>query len=381
MTPLCTLLAATFLAAQPPIPDRIPLHKPAQVAVPKPPGFRAAGVAATVGEMRLEQKHLARQIVNMFLMKRQGGIFTASDNCTAVADTLRCAQIEYALAQSEGERIEAVLLRVMSLLEMEQYAQARADFGTGGTAEYLQMRCHRLAAQACLLEEVKADPAVIRRHHESYIASCKKRDEAVAVRVLGGVASEEENLLGADEFSSEANLAASRAATPAERDATNRRMVESLKALEKDTARRIAGGVAASSNLPLVTYFRLDAELRELSVSEKPPADQVRQLGEQRKDAIRQAVKLMSARRNVGVFSDADTDRFRKAQSNLLDSELALAGDAAARRVLLERNLEEAVGNEKYWTSRAGAGMVFQASQHRSTYDRIEAEIRLKLAK
>ena len=78
MTPFCTLLAATLLAAQAPLfpspADGTPLPKPAQVAVPKPPQFRAAGVAATVGEMRREQKSIVRRIVEMSTAKRQAGL-------------------------------------------------------------------------------------------------------------------------------------------------------------------------------------------------------------------------------------------------------------------------------------------------------------------
>ena len=127
--------------------------------------------------------------------------------------------------------------------------------------------------------------------------------------------------------------------------------------------------------------MRLDAELREVNAAETPPADRVRQLGERRRGVIREAVKLMTKQRDGGLFGDAEASTFRKAQGYLLESELALAADAEARRVLLERNVEEAVSYEKYYATRVAGGLVREDAHQRGIYDRIEAEIRLKLAK
>ncbi len=385
MTPLYVLVAATLLAAQQPFPpspaDRTAGAPRAQIAIPRPAWYRAAGVAATVGEMRLEQKQVARWIVEMSAAVRQGGVSTAADYSTACADMLRRSQVDYAFAQSEGGRVDALLTQVASLLEMEAYTQGRMENGVGGHGDYLRAHCYRLAAQARLLEEVKADPAVIRRHHESQVAAGKRRDESFARRLQGAGASADEIVLAAEELNSEARLAASRAATPAERDATNRTAVESLKVTEQYFAKRAGAGMGQESILPLVTYLRLDAELREVNAAETPPADRVRQLGEQRRGVIREAVKLMSERRDGGLFLEVDAASFRKAQGYLLKSELALAADAEARRVLLERNVEEAVNAERYWELRVANGIVGAAAHQRGIYDRIEAEIRLKLAK
>ena len=409
MTPLCTLVVATLLAAQPPLPlsppaDRtpgappakVPAPKqqrpladkevepgapPAKVPVPKPPAFRAAGADATVGEMRLEQKQVARLVIEMAMFKLQGGHFTDADLRTTIADIQRCADIEKSLAQLDGERVEAVLTQLLSLTELESYFQARAAMGIGGADTYLDVRFHRLGARASLLEEVKADPAVIRRHREGQVAAGKSRDEEFAKRRAGGQFTANEAFFGPERTNSEASSAASHAATPAERDAVNRKAVESLKENEKYFTQRIASGIARESTLHLVTYLRLDAELREVSAAENPPADRVRQLREQRRDAIRRAVELEAGRRDKGLFGQGDTDQLRTAQRYLIKAELALAADAEARRVLLARNLEEAVSYEKRCEGEAKGGIASESRQYRSTRERIEAEIRLKLAK
>ena len=232
-----------------------------------------------------------------------------------------------------------------------------------------------------MLEEVKADPAVIRRHRASQVAVGKSRDEEFAKRRAGGQFTANEAFFGPERTNSEASSAASHAATPAERDAVNRKAVESLKENEKYFAERIASGIARESTLHLVTYLRLDAELREVSAAENPPADRVRQLREQRRDAIRRAVELEAGRRDQGLFGQGDTDQLRTAQRYLIKAELALAADAEARRVLLARNLEVAVDNEEYFAKRVKGRLTNPSNHYRSICDRIEAEIRLKQAK
>ena len=131
---------------------------------------------------------------------------SGADHATACADILRCAKIDYTLAQSESERVEAILTQVTSLFEIETYFQGRAA-GIVRNEEYSRARRHRLAAQARLLEEVKADPAVIRRHYEMQVVAGKKRDESVAGRLQGGLISGDEIVLAAEELNSEARLA------------------------------------------------------------------------------------------------------------------------------------------------------------------------------
>ena len=385
MTPLCTLVAGMLLAAQPPVPYApvvpSPGAPPAQGAMPKPPAFRAAGVDATVGEMRLEQKYVARRVAEMAMAKRNGGLSTDADRHATFADIQRYAEIEKGLAVLDGERVEAILNQILSLSELEDYFRVRAGAGLVKEEAYLFVRFHRLGARASLLEEVKADPAVVRRHRESQVAVGKSRDEYFAKRAEAGVLAEDEVSSGAERANSEASSAAARAATPAERDAVNRKAVESLKDAEKYLAERIGGGLAKESTMHFVTYLRLDAELREVSAAEKPPVDRVLQLAERRRGVIRRALELMVAQRNGGLFLQTDTDQFRKAQGYLVEAELALAENAEARRVVLKRNLEVAVENEEYFAKRVANGMVHPSQRDRSTCDRIEAEIRLKLVK
>ena len=391
MTPLGMLVAAILLAAQPPLPlspqadrtpaDRTPGAPPAKVPLPNPPAFRAAGVDATVGEMRLEQRQVARLIIERATQRRNGGLFSNADLQTTIADIQRCADIEKSLAQLDGERVEAVLNQLLLLSELENYFQARAGAGIVSADTYLDASFHRLGARASLLEEVKADPAVIRRHREGQVAVGKSRDEEFAKRRAGGQFTSDEGFFGPERTNSEASSAASHAATPAERDAVNRKAVESLKEAEKYFTQQVAATLTKEATLHLVTYFRLDAELREVSAAENPPADRVRQLREQRRDAIRRAVELEAGRRDQGLFVHGDTDQLRTAQRYLIKAELALAADAEARRVLLARNLEEAVSYEKYCEGQAKAGIATKSRQYRSTCERIEAEIQLKLAK
>ncbi len=384
MTPLCTLVAGFLLAAQTPFPDKPadprPRDLPARGATPKTPAFRAAGVDATVGAMRLEQKHVARQVINMAANMRQGGVSPGEVYRTAVADFQRSAEIEKSLTTSDEERVEAILSHVVLLFELESYLQARSSGSTGGAADYLHVRFHRLGVQASLLVAVKADPAVIRRHRESQVAVGKSLDDMLAVRAQSGTLSED-MLVRAESVSSEATFAATRGAAPAERDAANRRAVECLKEAEKYVALRVTSRIASESTLHYVTYFRLDAELREVSAAEKPPADRVRQLREERRDAIRKVVELMAVRRAGGIFVEADIDQYRTAQVYLLEAELALAGDAEARRVLLKRNLKESIDHEECYAKRAAGGIANQSKSARCICDRIEAEIRLKLVK
>ena len=382
MTPLCTLVAGLLLAAQPPIPFSPAARTPTpQEAIPKPTGFRAAGVDATVTAMRREQQQVARRVAEAAMSKRNGGVSTDADLHATFADIQRYAEIEKGLAVLDGERVEAILTQILSLSELEDYFRLRAGGGLAKEEAYLFVRFHRLGARASLLEEVKADPAVVRRHRESQVAVGKRRDELFAKRVEGGGASAEEMLLRAESVSSEAASAAARAATPAERDAVNRKAVESLKDAEKYLAQGIAGGIARESTMYFVTYLRLDAELREVNAAEKPPVDRVLQLVERRRGVIRKTLELMVAQRNGGMFHEADTEQFRKAQGYLVEAELALAVDAEARRVLLKRNLEVAVEHEEYFAKRVAAGIVGQSQRDRSICDRIEAESRLNLAK
>lgn len=385
MTPLCTLVAATLLAGQPPLPlkpaDPSPQDRPVRGTTPRPPEFRAAGVDATVGEMRLEQQRVARLVVEKVMRRRNTGLFTDADLHTTIADIQRCADIEKSLAQLDGERVEAILNQLLLLSELEDYFQARADSGMVKAEVCLLVRFHRLGARASLLEEVKADPAVVRRHRANQVAVSKSLDAAFAKRAEGGILTEEDMLARAEGANSEVTSAATRGATPAERDAANRRAVESLKEAEKYFAQRSGRGLMKATTVDFVTSLRLDAELREVSAAEKPAADRVRQLREEQRDALRRVVKLEAGRRDGGLLTEADADQFRKAQGYLVEAELALAGDAKARRVVLARNLEEAVSHEDYCAKRVQGGTLGDSVQYRSIRERIEAEIRLKLAK
>ncbi len=154
-----------------------------------------------------------------------------------------------------------------------------------------------------------------------------------------------------------------------------------MKDWEQYAAVRVEAAIGRRSDLHAATYWRAEAELRELEATGKADPARVTALRQGVREAAKKYVDAASARRAGGLFQEADVFAFGAYQARLLQAELALAAGAEERRAVLKRSVVEAADAEEYFEQRGKSGMNRREQTLRAACDRVEAEIQLLTAK
>ncbi len=187
MSAISALAAVLLVAVQPPfppkqaLPDDMPADKPPAAPAAGGPGRRAVGTPSTVEQMRREQKSLLDQLEFVTKQRLLAGAFGEAVIIASTADAERRARVGLALAKSDPERAEELLVIVGSLLDLERYLLG-GSAGMFCEETYFSARFQRLAWQVRLMESVGADPGVLRRLRDDQLATAT----AAAKRLVNG---------------------------------------------------------------------------------------------------------------------------------------------------------------------------------------------------
>ena len=361
MCVISALAAVLLVAVQPPfppkqaLPDDVLADKP---ATPGPaavgPGRRAVGTPTTVEQMRREQKSLLNELDSESKQRQMSGLFVEADAVASAADAERRARVGLALAKTDGEKAEELLVLVASLIDLERYLLARSALGVNREEAYNSARFQRLAWQARLMEAVGADPGVRRRLRDDQLAAAAAATKLLVNGRDGGTTA---GFQAAVESAARYGAFAADAAAPADRPAAHARNVASMKDWEQYARLRTDAGVGRQSDLRAATYWRAETELRELEASGKADPARVTALRQGVREAAKKYVDVESVRRVGGLFLETDVSAFGAFQARLLQAELALAAGAEERRALLKRGVAEAADAEAYFEQRGKSGV------------------------
>ena len=380
MSVISALAAVLLVAVQPPLPlQKAPMlyDKPATPA-PGGPGRRAVGTPATVEQMRREQKSLLDKLESDMRQKQMSAQFGEADIAASAADAERRTRVGLALAMSDAEKAEELLVVVASLLDHERSTARRLSAGLSRDSEYFPARFHRLAGQVRLMEAVGADPGVLRKLRDHQLVVATAATKSLVDRRDGGTMADWQ---AAVEFLARYGAVAAAAAAPADRPAAHARNVAALKEWEEYAGLRAEGRLARQSNLHAATYWRAEAELRELEAAGKADPARVTALRHGVRDAAKRSIDSESPRRAGGAFQEADVLAFSACQARLFQAELVLAAGPEERRVLLKRNLAEATETEEFCERRSQGGLGRREHALRAACDRVEAEVQFLTAK
>ena len=380
MSVICALAAVLLVAVDPPFPPKE--AAPPAAAVPNPaaggPVRRAAGTPATVEQMRREQKSLLDELDSDSKRRRMGGMFVEADIAASAADAERRARVGLALAKTDGEKAEELLVLVASLIDLERYYLARSESGVNREEAYNSARFQRLAAQVRLTEAVGAGPGVLRKLRDDQRAAAAAATKLLVNGRDGGTTA---GFQAAVESAARYGAFAADAAAPADRPAAHARNVASMKDWEQYARLRTDAGVGRQSDLRAATYWRAETELRELEASGKADPARVTALRQGVREAAKKYVDVESVRRVGGLFLETDVSAFGAFQARLLQAELALAAGAEERRAVLKRAVAAAADAEEYFEQRGKSGVSHREQTLRAALDRVEAEIQLLTAK